>query len=93
VPVEGLARARKDYRSHLGRKRRGLHCGYRVVVDKHRRTLTFETETGKGTTFIIRLPRTESASDNAMSRLGSPTQRRYNRHFAQGLTISPPPIE
>jgi len=27
-----------------------------VIVDKHHGTLTFETEMGKGTTFIIRLP-------------------------------------
>jgi hypothetical protein len=25
-------------------------------VEKHQGTITFETETGKGTTFIIRLP-------------------------------------
>lgn len=28
----------------------------RSVVDRHKGTLTFETEVGKGTTFLIRLP-------------------------------------
>jgi len=34
----------------------GLYIGHTVVVKKHGGTLTFETEIGKGTTFIIRLP-------------------------------------
>ena len=34
----------------------GLAIARSVVVDKHGGTLTFETEPGKGTTFIIRLP-------------------------------------
>ncbi len=34
----------------------GLFIAHNVVVEKHGGTLTFETETGKGTTFIIRLP-------------------------------------
>jgi len=34
----------------------GLAIAHNVIVEKHRGTLTFETETGKGTTFIIRLP-------------------------------------
>jgi PAS domain S-box-containing protein len=34
----------------------GLTISRSVIVDKHGGTLTFETETGKGTTFIIRLP-------------------------------------
>ena len=34
----------------------GLAISRAVVVDKHGGTLTFETETGKGTTFIVRLP-------------------------------------
>ena len=34
----------------------GLSTARSVVVDKHGGTLTFETEMGKGTTFIIRLP-------------------------------------
>jgi signal transduction histidine kinase len=34
----------------------GLTIARRVIVEKHRGTLTFETETGRGTTFIIRLP-------------------------------------
>lgn len=34
----------------------GLTMAYTVVVEKHGGTITFDTETGKGTTFIIRLP-------------------------------------
>ncbi len=35
----------------------GLAIARRVVIDKHQGSLTFETEQGKGTTFIIELPR------------------------------------
>ena len=34
----------------------GLPIARSVVVDKHRGTIHFETEVGKGTTFIVRLP-------------------------------------
>lgn len=34
----------------------GLAIAYAVVTDKHGGTITFETEVGKGTTFVIRLP-------------------------------------
>ncbi|ADU61701.1 MAG: GAF domain-containing protein [Pseudodesulfovibrio sp.] len=34
----------------------GLSIVYSTIVDKHAGTITFETEEGKGTTFIIRLP-------------------------------------
>ncbi len=34
----------------------GLAIAHHVVVEKHKGTITFETEVGKGTTFIIRLP-------------------------------------
>ena len=34
----------------------GLTMAYTVVVEKHGGTITFDTEIGKGTTFIIRLP-------------------------------------
>ncbi|GAB4560358.1 MAG: hypothetical protein Kow0047_06900 [Anaerolineae bacterium] len=37
----------------------GLAIAHHVVVEKHGGTLTFETELGKGTTFIIRLPLVE----------------------------------
>jgi PAS domain S-box-containing protein len=39
----------------------GLTISRSVIVDKHGGALTFETETGKGTTFIIRLPVGEAA--------------------------------
>lgn len=41
----------------------GLAISYNVVVDKLGGTIDFETETGKGTTFIIRLP-LKPESDN-----------------------------
>lgn len=34
----------------------GLAIAHSVVVEKHGGTIDFETETGKGTTFVIRLP-------------------------------------
>jgi signal transduction histidine kinase len=34
----------------------GLTIAYDIVVKKHGGTITFETEPGRGTTFIIRLP-------------------------------------
>jgi len=34
----------------------GLAIAYSVVVDKHGGSISFETEVGRGTTFIIRLP-------------------------------------
>ena len=39
----------------------GLAIARSVVVDKHGGTLTFETETGRGATFIVRLPVTSQA--------------------------------
>ncbi len=39
----------------------GLYIAHNVIAKKHGGTLTFETEMGKGTTFIIRLPLTEKA--------------------------------
>jgi PAS domain S-box-containing protein len=34
----------------------GLAIAHNVIVDKHGGTIAFETETGKGTTFIVQLP-------------------------------------
>jgi len=34
----------------------GLAISHSIIADKHSGTLNFETETGKGTTFVIRLP-------------------------------------
>ena len=34
----------------------GLAIARSVIVEKHHGTISFETETGKGTTFVIRLP-------------------------------------
>jgi signal transduction histidine kinase len=40
----------------------GLAIARSVLVDKHGGTLTFETEVGQGTTFIVRLPHRTIAS-------------------------------
>ncbi|HZP83562.1 MAG TPA: ATP-binding protein [Chthonomonadaceae bacterium] len=37
----------------------GLAIAHSTIVDKHKGAISFETEVGKGTTFIIRLPLTE----------------------------------
>ncbi len=37
----------------------GLAIAHNVIVEKHGGTLTFETEVGKGTTFLIRIPISE----------------------------------
>ena len=42
----------------------GLALARAVVVEKHRGTLTFDTEMGKGTTFYVRLPLQTSAEDH-----------------------------
>jgi PAS domain S-box-containing protein len=34
----------------------GLYLAYQTVTEKHQGKISFETETGKGTTFLIRLP-------------------------------------
>jgi ligand-binding sensor domain-containing protein/signal transduction histidine kinase len=41
----------------------GLAIAHTVVVTKHGGTITFETEEGRGTTFIIRLPLTSPSED------------------------------
>lgn len=38
----------------------GLSLAYRIVVERHKGTIDFETEVGKGTTFVVRLPLDES---------------------------------
>jgi signal transduction histidine kinase len=38
----------------------GLAIARSVVVDKHQGEIFFETETGRGTTFVIRLPQSEN---------------------------------
>jgi signal transduction histidine kinase/HAMP domain-containing protein len=42
----------------------GLAIAHSVIVNKHRGSLRFETECGKGTTFFIRLPVAAPASDS-----------------------------
>ncbi len=46
----------------------GLSIARRVVVDEHKGSLTFETQMGKGTTFIIRLPVNEDSPAASGSR-------------------------
>ena len=41
----------------------GLAISHTVVVEKHKGRLNFETEAGKGTTFIIQLPLNEKDTD------------------------------
>lgn len=46
----------------------GLAIARSVVVDKHQGTITFDSRVGKGTTFIIHLPVSVPAGDQAMER-------------------------
>lgn len=41
----------------------GLAIARNVVVDKHRGTITFESEVGRGTTFIVRLPLSQQQAE------------------------------
>lgn len=43
----------------------GLSICHAVVVEKHKGTISFETEAGKGTTFIVRLPLNVDELDEA----------------------------
>ena len=52
----------------------GLAIAHSVVVDKHGGTITFETELGRGTTFIIRLPLNESDGAKVLAPTGETTQ-------------------
>lgn len=45
----------------------GLAIAHTVVVRKHGGTITFETETGRGTTFIIRLPLAPVPADDGLA--------------------------
>jgi signal transduction histidine kinase len=49
----------------------GLAIARSVVVDKHGGTIDFETETGRGTEFVIRLPLGEAAANRT---LGEPVE-------------------
>jgi signal transduction histidine kinase len=48
----------------------GLYITHRVVVEKHGGTIEFQTKGGKGTTFIVRIPRNgrTSLSDEELMR-------------------------
>ena len=62
IPVEAQARifdpfyTTKEVGKGTGQ---GLAIAHNVIVEKHGGTLTFETETGKGTIFFIRIPMSE----------------------------------
>lgn len=45
----------------------GLAMAYNCIVKRHRGSLTFETELGMGTTFIIRLPLARAAGEDRRS--------------------------
>jgi signal transduction histidine kinase len=46
----------------------GLAIARSVVVDKHQGEIFFETEMGRGTTFVIRLPQSENKNGQAAAR-------------------------
>jgi PAS domain S-box-containing protein len=49
----------------------GLAIAYSVVVEKHGGAISFESEVGRGTTFIIRLPINGEAATTASQRLAT----------------------
>lgn len=49
----------------------GLTVVYSSIVKKHGGRVTFETETGKGTTFILRLPLTTASTETAAAKTTS----------------------
>jgi PAS domain S-box-containing protein len=56
----------------------GLTVVYGSIVKKHGGTVTFETETGKGTTFILRLPLGSSVSDTVFLNAPNPLRNINN---------------
>jgi K+-sensing histidine kinase KdpD len=50
----------------------GLALAYQVVTRRHGGTIRFETEIGKGTTFVIRLPGAEETRPASSARGPSP---------------------
>jgi signal transduction histidine kinase len=78
IPAEHQARVFDHFftTKEVGRGTgQGLSMARRVIVEKHRGTLTFETEAGRGTTFIIRLP-IEPEADSVSESAGSLTEGR-----------------
>lgn len=45
----------------------GLAIAYSIVVDQHKGNILFESEPGKGTTFIVRIPQTSRKDTNGQS--------------------------
>jgi PAS domain S-box-containing protein len=59
IPEEARARVFDPFFTTKGVGKgtgQGLAIAHSVIVDKHGGTITFETESGKGTTFVIRIP-------------------------------------
>jgi signal transduction histidine kinase len=56
----------------------GLAIAHTAIVDRHQGTLTFESEVGAGSVFIIRLPLNPPASPK---RASEPTNRNYETSF------------
>ena len=46
----------------------GLAIARSVVVDKHHGEISFETEMGQGTTFVIRLPQSENKNGHVAAK-------------------------
>lgn len=49
----------------------GLAISRSIVVDKHGGTITFESEVGRGTTFVIELPVSGSPIEDAATESGA----------------------
>ena len=73
VPVTSLFREFEEQRDATFVKAgQGLAIARSVIVEKHGGSITFETETGRGTTFVIRLPLKDDAEEDEGSSHDAP---------------------
>jgi signal transduction histidine kinase len=74
----------------------GLALAHAIVVDKHGGTIDFETEVGRGTTFVVRLPVDGRPESRAADALGEERAATVGAAVAlpqpqNGMAIQPPP--
>src|SRR4029077_2227912 len=68
----------------------GLSIVYGSIVKRHGGAGTFETETGRGTTFILRLPWNAASADAGSRKAASPALAQGGRDFETKLQPARP---